>query len=129
MLALSLALAAVAASSGVAGDWETQDNHAIVRIQECGPAVCGTIIRVLNPDAPANDAHNPDMSLRSRPLVGVQVLSNFAPDGSGELRGSGYDPQSGHSYRTTLSLNADGSLKLRGCVTIICETQTWRRVL
>lgn len=128
LLPLALAAAAAAATPTVAGDWQTQANDAVVRIQNCGPAVCGTVIRILNPNAPPTDANNPDASLRSRPLVGIPVLSGFAPDESGELHGTSYDPHSGHSYRTTLSLNADGSLKVRGCVTIICETQTWRRV-
>lgn len=126
MIALALALA-VAVPPGLAGDWRTEDGSALVRIGACGDAICGRVVRVLAPDAPSNDANNPNRALRSRPLVGVAVLSGFARNRSGDLEGSAYDPKSGRSYRSYLSLNADGTLRVTGCVLLICRSQTWRR--
>ncbi len=80
------------------------------------------------PAAPPNDANNPNRALRSRPLLGIAVLSGFARNGSGDFQGTAYDPKSGRSYRSYLSLNADGTLRVTGCVTFICRSQTWRRV-
>jgi uncharacterized protein (DUF2147 family) len=128
MLAVALALAAAAPPPGMTGDWRTEDGSGIVRIGACGDAICGRLMRVLNPDAPPNDAHNPDRALRSRSLVGIAVLSGFARNGSGDVQGTAYDPKSGRSYRSYLSLNADGTLRVTGCVTFICRSQTWRRV-
>ena len=108
-----------------AGDWITADGSAIVRIGRCGNGLCGRIVRVLASGAPPNDAHNPDRALRRRSLVGVTVLSGFAPDGGGN--GRAYDPKTGRTYRSSLRLNADGTLRVTGCVTIICRSQTWRR--
>lgn len=127
MLALAFALALAAPPPGMAGDWRTEDGSGIVRIGSCGDAVCGRLMRVLNPAAPPNDANNPNRALRSRPLVGVAVLTGFARNGAGDLQGTAYDPKSGRSYRSYLSLNADGTLRVTGCVTFICRSQTWRR--
>lgn len=126
-LALALAVSATAMPAGLAGDWRTADNSALVRIGACGNAICGRVVRVLAPNAPSNDANNPDRALRSRALVGVAVLSGFARNRSGDLEGTAYDPKSGRSYRAYLGLNADGTLRVTGCVAFICRSQTWRR--
>lgn len=124
---LALAVALFAAPPGMAGDWRTEDGSAVVRIGDCGATLCGRITRVLNPGAPPNDANNPNRALRSRPLVGIPVLSGFARNASGDLQGTAYDPKSGRSYRSYLSLNDNGTLRVTGCVTFICRSQTWRR--
>lgn len=127
MILAILALAA-ASPAALAGDWRTQDGSAIVRVGHCGAALCGRIVRVLDPRAPANDARNPDAALRSRPLAGLAVLSGFARNASGDMQGTAYDPQSGRSYRAYLDLDADGTLRVTGCVTFICRSQSWHRV-
>ncbi len=82
-------------------------------------------MRVLARGAPVQDANNPDEALRRRPLVGVAVLSGFAPGGGGE--GRAYDPKTGRSYRARLRLNPDGTLRVTGCVAIVCRSQAWTR--
>lgn len=127
MLLAALALSA-ASPAALVGDWRTGDGSAVVRVGRCGAALCGRIVRVLDPRAPANDARNPDAALRSRPLAGLAVLSGFARNPSGVLQGTAYDPKSGRSYRAYLDLNADGTLRVTGCVVFICRSQSWRRV-
>lgn len=124
MLAVSLALV-LSTPPGISGDWVTADRSAVVRIGRCGAGLCGRIVRILAVRAPRNDVNNPDRALRRRPLVGIAVLSGFAPDGSGD--GRAYDPKSGRSYRARLRLSSDGTLRVTGCVTIICRSQTWTR--
>ena len=131
MLALLLALAAPGgASHTIEGLWLNDDRKGLVRIAPCGARLCGTIVKVLDrrPGAPATDIHNPDPALRGRPFVGLQVLTGFAPAGSGWSGGRAYDPETGKSYRSTLALNPDGSLKVTGCVLFICESRRWTRV-
>ena len=120
-----LLLAAVHASTpAFNGDWITADRSAVVRIGACGTSVCGRIVRVLASGAPDADVNNPDRALRTRPLAGVAVLSGFTPSGSG---GRAYDPKSGRSYRASLQLNANGTLRVTGCVAFVCRSQTWTR--
>jgi len=122
-------LAGSGAGPAIAGDWLTADRTAVVRIAPCGPRMCGSIARVLarGPDVPRTDVNNPDKALRSRPLVGLKVLSNFSPDGARWTGGRAYDPKTGRSYRARLSRNADGSLTVTGCVLFVCKSQRWVR--
>ena len=38
-----------------------------------------------------------------------------------------YDPGEGKTYDARIRINPDGTLKLEGCVLIVCQAQTWRR--
>jgi uncharacterized protein (DUF2147 family) len=57
----------------------------------------------------------------------LQTLSGFTRDGAAWKNGRAYDPKSGRSYRATLALNPDGSLKVTGCVLFICRSLRWTR--
>jgi uncharacterized protein (DUF2147 family) len=129
MIPLLLALAG-AAPHTVEGLWLNDDRKGLVQIAPCGRKVCGTIVKVLSrdPKAPKTDIHNPDPALRNRGFVGMQVLTGFERAGSVWKGGRAYDPESGKSYRSTLELNPDGSLKVTGCVLFICESRRWTRV-
>lgn len=129
MIMMFAALAAAAAPA-VDGVWVTADRSAVVRIAPCGPRLCGTIVRMLaqGPNVPRTDINNPDMRLRSRPLVGLTVLSGFTPVGGGWRDGRAYDAKTGKSYRASLARNGDGSLTVTGCWLFICQSQRWLRV-
>ena len=118
------ALLLLASSPTLTGDWVTADRSALVRIAPCGGRLCGRIVRVLARGVPTTDAHNPDRAQRGRPLLGMTVLSGFSPAGTG---GRAYNPQNGRSYRATIRLNPDGSLRVTGCVMMICRSQAWTR--
>ena len=113
--------------ASIDGDWVTADRHAIVRIAPCGGNLCGTIVRVLvhGPNVPTTDIKNPDRRLRSRPLIGLKVLTGFSRDGNIWSGGRAYDPNTGGSYKAKLSRNADGSLTVTGCILFICKSQVW----
>ena len=114
----------LAASSGLTGDWVTADRAAIVRIAPCGGGLCGRVFRVLARAPTTTDSRNPDRALRNRPLVGLTVLSGFSAAGTG---GRAYNPKNGRTYRATLTLNRDATLRVTGCVAIICRSETWTR--
>ncbi|WP_254305976.1 DUF2147 domain-containing protein [Sphingopyxis sp. BSNA05] len=136
MLAAGLAFAAltvaapVQAADSIQGEWITQDRDAIIKISKCGASVCGRIHKYLV--RPPNgvrqkDVNNPDKSLRSRTLLGMAILTGFKPDGD-IWRGKVYDPKSGRTYRSEVSLNSANSLKMKGCVAFYCQGQNWTRV-
>jgi uncharacterized protein (DUF2147 family) len=114
---------------GVAGDWVNADRTAIIRIAPCGAQLCGAVIRVLarGPNVPSTDVHNPDPRLRSRPFVGLRVLAGFSRSGAVWAGGRAYDPKTGKSYRSRLTLNPDGTLRVTGCIAIFCRSQQWMR--
>lgn len=122
--------AAVFAQPSVQGLWLTDDGKGIVEIAPCGAKMCGRIAKILDtsPDVPRTDVNNPDPRMRDRPILGLRTLTGFSLSGDGWKGGRAYDPKTGKSYRSTLKLNPDGSLKVSGCVLFICQSRRWTRV-
>src|ERR1700684_4348503 len=125
LLPLFAASAAAAAPAPVEGLWLNDDHKGLVRIAPCGRYLCGTIVKVLdpNPNAPKTDIHNPDPKLRDRPILGMAVLTGFSGSGGSWRGGRAYDPQTGKSYRSYLEMTADGSLKVSVCILLFCEAR------
>ncbi|NQV95329.1 MAG: DUF2147 domain-containing protein [Sphingomonadales bacterium] len=126
--AMIFATPALAADS-IHGDWITQERDAIIKISKCGTSVCGRIYKYLV--TPPNgtgqkDIHNPDKKLRDRKLLGMSILTGFTPDGD-IWRGKVYDPKSGKTYRSEVSLKSTNSLKMKGCLAFFCQGQDWAR--
>jgi uncharacterized protein (DUF2147 family) len=120
---------AAPAPGSIRGKWLTDDKKAVVTIGPCGALLCGWISKVLDttPGVPETDVNNPDPDLRSRAITGLPVLSGFRRKGAQWTGGHAYDPKSGRSYRSTLELNRDGSLKVTGCVLFFCQSKRWTR--
>ena len=130
LVPIGLAFAAPAQAAGsILGEWVTQDRDAIIKISQCGASVCGRIHKYLV--TPPNgvgqkDINNPDKKLRNRTLLGTAILTGFTPDGD-IWRGKVYDPKTGKTYRSEVSLNSANSLKMKGCVAFLCQGQNWSR--
>ena len=124
-----IASASAASAADVTGNWVTQDRSAIIAIQRCGASLCGTVAKILvqKPNFPKNDARNPDPALRSKPILGLRILSGFTPRAGRWENGRIYDPESGKSYKSKMALNPDGSLNVSGCIAVFCKTQRWTR--
>jgi uncharacterized protein (DUF2147 family) len=121
-----------AQAASIDGDWLTPKGGAKVHIANCGPKLCGVITWLKNPNdktgQPAKDAYNPDPTLKSRPVVGVQILRNMQPAGDGRWTGGSiYNPGDGKTYASKMILDPTGVLKVQGCVSVICVTQVWTR--
>ena len=74
---LSLVLmfvSAVAYSQGVIGKWVTEGGDSQVEIYQNGDQLCGKIIWLKKGDGQL-DVHNPDKSMQSRKLIGVNILT------------------------------------------------------
>lgn len=124
---LILAAAPAQAAVPVTGNWLTPDGKAVIGIGPCGGGVCGRVVRMAKvPVGVTTDINNPDPAQRRRPLMGLEVLSGFADTGS-DWRGRIYDPKNGKSYKSILTREADGSLKVQGCIAFFCKTQRWTR--
>jgi uncharacterized protein (DUF2147 family) len=126
--AMIFATPALAANS-IHGDWITQERDAIIKISKCGTSVCGRIYKYLvtPPNgAGQKDIHNPDKKLRDRTLLGMAILTGFTPDDD-IWRGKVYDPKTGKTYRSEVSLQSANKLKMKGCIAFFCQGQDWTR--
>lgn len=124
--AVLLAMPALAATP-VAGRYVTEDGSGVIEIGRCGATMCGKLVRILKaePNAPKTDVNNSDPALRSRPILGMPILSGFTDAGK-DWRGRIYDPRNGKMYKSIVSRNGDGTLKVQGCIAFLCQTQTWK---
>ena len=65
--------------------------------------------------AERRDDRNPDPTKRQVPIIGLELLSDYAYEGN-RWRGRIYDPESGKIYASTMHVAADGRLKMRGYI-------------
>ncbi len=95
----------------VLGEWLVEDGAARIAIQPCGPNVCGSV----------------SWSKEGGEL-GTQILRAMKPAGPNRWEGTIYDPTSGRSYSSNISLRSADSLRVEGCVLgVLCGGQTWTR--
>ena len=122
-LSFVAAFAAADARDAVFGLWGAKDS--ILNVAETDGVLHARIVAILDPlykpgeDGPAGavrvDSHNPNPDLRSRPIVGIDLLDGYQFK-DGKWQGQLYDPESGKTYKSQISVNSDGKLQLRGYV-------------
>jgi uncharacterized protein (DUF2147 family) len=115
--AVMLSLAAASASAetdgraGVYGFWESEKGT-VFSISEKDGLLQAEVVAMRKPRL---DKKNPDTQLRTRPVIGLQVLSDYEFK-RGTWRGRIYDPGSGNSFKSYIKRGDDGDLRLRGYV-------------
>ena len=125
---------AAAFAQDVVGKWKLEDGTAIVEVYKQGDAFNGKIVWLEKPDGPdgkpAADRNNPDKSLQSRQLMGLNMLSGLKKDGNEYTGGKIYDPGNGKSYNCSMKVEGD-ILKVRGSLDkkgLLGRTMDWFRV-
>ena len=126
---LSIAILGISAVASFAADptgtWRTEEN-ATVRVSSCGGGLCATIASIKEPNnpqtgEPKTDIHNVDPSKRNRPIVGLQIFTGLRPEGANKWTGRIYSPEDGKTYDVNVVLENAGTLKIQGCVLVVCE--------
>ena len=132
-MALMLASAALYAQD-VVGKWKLEDGTAIVEVYKQGDVFNGKIVWLEKPNGddgtPAKDKNNPDAKLRSRQLIGLNMLSDLKKNGGEYNGGSIYDPGNGKTYNCSMKVEGD-VLKVRGSLDkkgLLGRTMDWFRV-
>lgn len=116
-------------ADSILGLWLTADQEGYVEITETSGVYQGTIVGGPD-DTERFDEKNPDPRLRDRPLLGLTIMTGFTSTGDGKWTGGRiYDPNNGKTYKCTLELGENGTLKVRGYVGIswFGRTETWTR--
>ena len=124
----------LSSDEGIFGYWLTSGS--IVKIETCNNSICGEIATVFTEEGvdPKSilDENNKDKSKRERPIVGINILSDFSIEKSDQKIFKGgkiYDPRSGNTYKSNLYLNEDGTLKVEGCLAFICDGEEWQPLI
>ena len=121
-------------AQGVVGKWKLEDGSAIVEVYQQGDAYNGKIVWLANPTeadgSPAVDENNPDPKLRSRQLIGLNMLSGLKKSGNEYSGGTIYDPGNGKTYNCSMQVEGN-TLKVRGSLDkrgLLGRTMNWFRV-
>jgi uncharacterized protein (DUF2147 family) len=120
-------------STPLDGESLTNDGSSKVRFDPCEGGSCGRIVWLREPvdpetRQPRRDANNENAALRDRPLIGLPLMVNLAPDGPANWSGSLYNPRDGRTYRGSVRRLDANRLELSGCVlAVICKRETWTR--
>lgn len=132
-----LTAAAMSEEDSVVGLWAGDDS--LLRVSATGDGLSMIIVALKNPrylpdetvgepGALRLDDNNPDAGLRTRHLLGLDLLSDYSFDGH-RWQGRIYDPKSGNSYSSRME--REGSrLKMRGYIgmPMFGRTQYFERV-
>ena len=130
LLALFFSFDSLLSKERVFGYWLTPGS--VVLIENCDNYVCAKIETIFVDDGRDPklilDENNKDKTLRSRAIVGINVLSGFLIKDveQRDFRGGRiYDPRRGREFKSNLHLKEDGSLEVEGCLAFICDSEEW----
>ncbi|MCO4292315.1 DUF2147 domain-containing protein [Solitalea sp. MAHUQ-68] len=123
-------------SDAIVGVWLNKDKDAHVQIFKNKNEYFGKIIWLKNPKKENGqdklDDKNPEASLRSRQINGLEILKGFKYDADDTVWEDGtiYDPKSGKTYSCKMTLKDKNNLNVRGFigVSLIGRTDIWTRV-
>jgi uncharacterized protein (DUF2147 family) len=150
---LVLAAVNVAANAGpiasgdeILGIWKTFDKHgkqeSTMEIYKTNDTYCARIVGLAEPNWPADDdqnmagqpkddRHNPDTTLRHRPIIGMQIMHDFTYNAGKNIWDGGriYDPANGKTYKCKFTLTSSTQLEVRGYIgiSLLGRTEVWKR--
>jgi uncharacterized protein (DUF2147 family) len=121
-----------AAAESATGIWRMSNGKVTVKVTPCGANLCGTVVGLKKPrddkGRPRLDKENPNPALRSRPVIGLTILSNMKAGGNGRWTGTIYNPDDGNTYRSEMKLQNPNTMKVDGCVAVFCRSMKFIRV-
>ncbi len=123
-----------AQSDPIIGKWQNPSGEGRIEIYKKGEKYFGKLYWLKEPnDAQGNikkDIKNPDKSLQSRQVQGLEILTNFSKDGNVYQDGKIYDPKTGKTYSCKMTLQGTDKLDIRGYVgvSLFGRTESWKRV-
>lgn len=120
----------------IVGIWLNEDKDAKVEIFMAGGRYYGKIIWLKDPidtetNKPKLDKHNPEKTLKSRPILNLEILKAFKFNGKDEWSGGSiYDPKSGKTYSCYMRFEAAEKIKIRGFVgvSMLGRSTYWTKV-
>ncbi len=133
-IALALISIAPALAADPFGTWLTGDKKGKVKIVNCGGALCGNLVWLLEPNdpetnKPKTDKHNADAGKKGRPLLGIPIVLSMKPEGADQWKGQVYNAEDGNTYSGSFAMTGANSAELKGCIMggLICKAQSWTR--
>lgn len=119
----------------ILGTWLNESGKAKVKIVKRGTKFYGKIIWLRDPNDESGkqklDKENPKKELKTKPIVGLEILKGFKYVGDKKWEGGTiYDPENGKTYDCNIAMKDNNTLKIRGYVgiSLLGRTTVWSRV-
>ncbi|CAM4231102.1 hypothetical protein SAMN06265348_107196 [Pedobacter westerhofensis] len=118
----------------ILGQWINSTGEAHVEIFKKGVKYYGKIVWLKTEKDEKGivktDLKNPDARLRSKPILGMEILKDFVYDDGKWTEGKIYDPKSGKTYSCNMNIKDNEELNMRGYVgiSLIGRSEVWKRV-
>lgn len=106
----------------ITGIWWNDEKTTKIEVKKVDGKYIGTIVYMIpekyENGLPPKDDENPDPALRTRSIVGLQILNGFVYNAKDKEWNTGkiYDPKSGKTYDCYGWLESNDLLKLKGFV-------------
>ncbi len=114
----------------ITGTWLTQEQNSKVEIYKNGTEYFGKIVWLEKPmdnkGKPVTDKNNPDKNLKSRPVMGLDMLQNLKYE-EGKWVGKIYAPKRGFTLDAELMLEGNSQLKVKIFRWGFTREQVWTR--
>ena len=132
LFASGVQIAAAQPAQWALGIWADEDGKSNIEIADCGGSLCGRVVWLKEPNnkngLPKTDVNNPDAAQRSRPLLGLTIISGLQQDDDSQLKGLVYNAEDGKIYDLYLKPKRT-TMEVEGCFAVfLCGSQTWTRV-
>ncbi|KQC01765.1 DUF2147 domain-containing protein [Pedobacter sp. Hv1] len=117
----------------VLGKWVNPSGEGQIEIYKKGDKYFGKLAWIKEPNdekgKPKTDLKNPNADLRSKPILGLEILKDFVFEDGKWTDGTIYDPKTGKTYSCNLNIKNDGQLNIRGYVgiSLIGRSESWKR--
>ena len=125
------------ADEQICGKWQNQEKNLVVQVYKEDSEFKAKIVWFNNGEGDkamesCTDKHNPDPALRSRRLIGMNVLENlvYKTETNSWEDGMIYDAQAGKHWNSSAYINNEGALKVKGYwhFKFIGRTMTFNRI-
>jgi uncharacterized protein (DUF2147 family) len=120
-----------AQSDKIAGLWFNEDKSNKVEIYKAGETYSGKVVWIAklenNPGLQLKDKNNPKPELRSRDILGMDIITGLKYSGGKWVNGTIYSPKKGIYADCKAEVLSDGRLKLTVTKSGITRTQIWTR--
>lgn len=118
--------------NSILGVWYNTEKTAKVEILKKGTTFIGKIVWLKDPNPggrPVLDKDNPDPKLKSRPLMGLNLLEGLKYDSGMWEGGTIYDPKTGKTYSCQVTLKSKEVLEVKGYYgfSLIGRTVEWTK--
>lgn len=120
-------------SDAILGKWINSTGEAHIDISKKGDKFFGKIVWLKAPKDEKGqaklDVKNPEANLKTRPILGLEMLKDFVYDDGKWVDGKIYDPKTGKTYSCNMNIKSNGDLNVRGYIgiSLIGRSDTWKR--